>query len=180
MKRRGDKTHPCLRPTPTWNNFDCLSLTRTQNSICLAVGRLNGKQQLTINAILLQNTPKFISRNSGTWLFEVNKASKEVFAVFPRFLKDFLQSKNLVRGAVTWMKTALSILLFRFHYFTAFPFKAFDMHFSWQTKKWYSSVVCALLAITFLEYWDDQSNAWTSGSSFCLIVGRPGFDLVWR
>jgi len=33
MKRRGDKTYPCLRPpTPTCNGFDCLPMTRTQTS----------------------------------------------------------------------------------------------------------------------------------------------------
>ena len=31
MKRGGDKTHPCRSPTPTWNGFDCLPFTRTQN-----------------------------------------------------------------------------------------------------------------------------------------------------
>ena len=29
MKRRGDKTHPCRSPTPTWNGFDCLPFIRT-------------------------------------------------------------------------------------------------------------------------------------------------------
>jgi len=68
-------------------------------------------------------------------LFEVNKTCKEVFAIFLRFLKDLLQSEDLVRGAATWAKSALFILQFGFHYFTAFPFKAFDIHFSWQTKQ---------------------------------------------
>ena len=29
---KGDKTHPCLSPTPTWKGFDCLPFTRTQTS----------------------------------------------------------------------------------------------------------------------------------------------------
>jgi len=37
------------------------------------------------------------------------------FVIFPRFLKDLLQSKDLVRGAATWTNTALSTLQFRFH-----------------------------------------------------------------
>jgi len=72
-------------------------------------------------------------------------------------LKDLFQSEDLVRGAATWAKSALSILQFGFHCFTAFPFKAFGIYFSWQTKQWYSSVVCALFSITFLEYWDDHA-----------------------
>jgi len=55
----------------------------------LAVERLNGKQQLTINAILLKNPP-FIWKNPVICFYEVNKACKEVFAIFPRFLKDLL------------------------------------------------------------------------------------------
>jgi len=76
----------------------------------LAVKRLNGKQQLTINVTLLQNPSKYISRNTVICFFEVNKACKEGFAIFPRFLKYLLQSEDLVRGAATWTKTALSIL----------------------------------------------------------------------
>jgi len=116
----------------------------TNTNLRLAVERFNGKQQLTINAILLQNPPNFISRNPVIWFFEVNKACKEVFAIFPRFLKDLLQSEDLAHGAATWAKSALSIFQFGFHYFTAFPFKAFGIYFSWQTKQWYSSVVCSL------------------------------------
>jgi len=79
----------------------------------LAVKRLIGNQQLTINSVIC--------------FFKVNKACKEVFAIFPRFLKDLLQSEDLVRGAATWTETALTIQ-FGFHYFTAFPFKAFGIH----------------------------------------------------
>jgi len=42
-------------------------------------------------------------------LFRDNKACKEVFTVFSIFLKDLLQSEDLVHGAATWTKTALSI-----------------------------------------------------------------------
>jgi len=33
-----------------------------------------------------------------------------------------------------------------------------SIHFSWQTKQWYFSVVCALLSITFLKYWDNNAR----------------------
>jgi len=101
------------------------------------VGNRNtyGKQQLTINAIFLQNPPNFLSRKPVICFFEVNKAFKEIFAIFIRLLKDWIQSKDLVRGAVTRTKTTLPILQFGFHYFTAFPFKAFGKYFSWQTKQ---------------------------------------------
>jgi len=49
----------------------------------------------------------------GHVLFEINKASKEVFVIFQRFLKDLHQSENLVRGAMTWTKTALSVTAVR-------------------------------------------------------------------
>jgi len=54
-------------------------------------------------------------------LFTINKACKEIFAIFPRFLKDLLQSEDLVSGATTWTKIGLSILQFKFHNFTEFP-----------------------------------------------------------
>ena len=53
-----------------------------------AVERLNGAQQLTINAILLQNLPKFIPRNSVICFFKIDKACKKIFAILPRFLGD--------------------------------------------------------------------------------------------
>jgi len=45
---RGDKMHPCLRPT--WNGFDCVD---TNTDFWLVEERLNSNQQLTINDILL-------------------------------------------------------------------------------------------------------------------------------
>ena len=42
-----------------------------------AVEWLNSAQQLTINAILLQNLPKFISRNLVIRFFKIDKACKE-------------------------------------------------------------------------------------------------------
>jgi len=93
-------------------------------------------------------TLQSLSRRTWSYAFlNANKACKEVFAIFPRFLKDSL-SEDLVRGAATRTKTTLSILHFWFHYFTAFLFKAFGIHFSWQTKQWYSSAVSALLTIS--------------------------------
>ena len=41
----------------------------------------------------------------------LDKACKEIFATLPRFLEELLQSEDLVRGAATRTKTALTILL---------------------------------------------------------------------
>ena len=68
--------------------------------------------------------------------FKIDKTCKDIFALLPRFFEDLLQSIGLVRGAATRSKTALAILQFSFHYFLAFPFKAFNiMYFRWQTKE---------------------------------------------
>ena len=32
MKRKDGMTHPCWKPTPIWNDFDCLPFTQTQTS----------------------------------------------------------------------------------------------------------------------------------------------------
>ena len=74
--------------------------------------RVNSAQQLTINAILLQNLPKFIPRNSVVCFFKIDKACKEIFGLLPRFLEDLLWSGDLVRGAATRTKTALTIFQF--------------------------------------------------------------------
>ena len=68
-------------------------------------------------------------------LFQDRKACKKIFAIIPRFLEDLRQSEDLVRGAATRTKTALIIFQFLFHYFSAFPFKVFGIHFSWQTEE---------------------------------------------
>ena len=129
-----------------------------------AVEWLNSVLQLIINAILLQNLPKFIPRNSVICFFKIDKACKEIFAILPRFLEDLLPREDLVRGAATRTKTALTIFQFWFHYFSAFPFKAFGIYFPWQTKEWYPSVVCTLLAISFLEYRNNHTCLPISGS----------------
>jgi len=66
----------------------CLLTVDTNTYFWLAVEIRNGKQQLTINAILLQNLPKLISRNPVKCFFEVNKA-------FLLYSQDF--SKNSFR-----------------------------------------------------------------------------------
>ena len=88
-------------------------------------------------------TLEFIPRNSVICFFEIDKACKEIFTVLPRFLGDLLQSEDLVRGTATRTKTALDILQFWFHYFSAFSFEAFGIYFPWQTKKLYPPVVRA-------------------------------------
>ena len=66
----------------------------------LTVESLNGALQLTINAILLQNLPNFILRNSVIY-FEIGKACKEIFAIPQDFSKIcFEQSEDMVCGAV--------------------------------------------------------------------------------
>ena len=48
-----------------------------------------------LHALLLQNIPKFILRNSVICFFKIDKACKEIFAMLPRFLEDLLQSEEL-------------------------------------------------------------------------------------
>ena len=43
--------------------------------------------------------------------FEIDNACKEIFAISPRSLKDLFQSEDLVCGAATRTKTALTILI---------------------------------------------------------------------
>jgi len=45
-------------------------------------------------------------------LFRGQQNMQKGIAIFPRFLKDLFQSEDLVRGAATWAKTALSPLEF--------------------------------------------------------------------
>ena len=52
-----------------------------------------------------------------------------VFVKLSRFLEDVLQSEELIFGAATQTKTALAVLQLWFHYFSAFPFKAFGIYF---------------------------------------------------
>ena len=66
--------------------------------------------------------------------FKMNKACKDMFAILPRFIEDLLQSKDLLHGDATGIKTALAILHFYFHYFLALPFKAFDINFTFLGK----------------------------------------------
>ena len=77
-----------------------------------AVKWLKGTYQLIINAILLQNLAKSIGRNSFICFFKIDNACKEIFAILPRFREDLPQSKDLVHGAATQMKTALIIFQF--------------------------------------------------------------------
>ena len=70
----------------------------------------------------------------GLMLSKINKSCKEIFSILPRFLEDLLQSEDLFHSAATRTKTALAILLFWFHYFSAFPFKTFGIYFPLQTK----------------------------------------------
>ena len=133
-----------------------------------AVEWLNGTWQLTINAILPQHVPKFIPRNSVICFFKIDKACKEIFVILARFLEDLFQSEDLVRGAATRTKTALTIFQFWFYYSSAFPFKAFGIYFPWHTEKWYASVVCTLLAISFVEY-QNNHTCFANLLEFCKI-----------
>jgi len=74
-----------------------LTLT-VEHRVEFAVERLNGKKQLSINAILLLNSPKFMQRNLA--FMRSTKHAKEVIAIFLRFCKDLLQSEGLVHGAI--------------------------------------------------------------------------------
>ena len=45
-------------------------------------------------------------------LFQDRQSLQRDFAILPRFLEDLLQSEDLVRGAATRTKTALTIFQF--------------------------------------------------------------------
>jgi len=49
---------------------------------------------------------------------------KDVFSILPRFLKNMVESENLVCRATAETKTALGIIQFWFNYFAASFFKA--------------------------------------------------------
>jgi len=40
------------------------------------------------------------------------------------YFQDFTSEWRSFRGAATWKKTALSVLQFKFHYFTTLPFQS--------------------------------------------------------
>ena len=92
-------------------------------------------------------------------MLKIDKAGKKIFAILPKFLEDLLQSKDMVHGAATRTKTALAIFQFWFHHFSAF-----GIYFPGQTKEWNPSAVCALLAISFLEYRNNHTCLLISGS----------------
>ena len=112
---------------------------------------------MPINDIFLQHSPELISRNSVMCFFLINKACEDILCILLGILKNLPQSENLVRGAATWAKTTLAIFQFWFHYFSAFPFKAFGIHFSWKAKKWYSLIIRTLFKIVFLVYKNDHT-----------------------
>ena len=98
----------------------------------------------------------FQSLSRGTRSYAFSKSTEHANRSLP-YSQDFSKicfrvKIYLVRGAATRTKTALIIFQFWFDYFSAFPFKAFGIYFPWQTKERYPSVVCTLLAISFLEY----------------------------
>ena len=96
-------------------------------------------------------TIKSLSRGTRSYAFA---RSTELAKRFLPYSQDFSKicfrvKIIMVCGAATRTKTSLAILQLRSHYFSAFPFKAFGVYFPWQTKKWCSSVVRTLLAISF-------------------------------
>jgi len=58
-------------------------------------------------------------------LFRDRQSMQRGLCHIVKISRRLLQDEDLVRGAATWTKTALSVLLFRFYYFTALPFKAY-------------------------------------------------------
>jgi len=72
-----DRRKNALLPEANGNmEWHSLFTIDTNINFRLAVERRYGKQQLTINAILLQNLLKFILRNLVIYFFEINKACK--------------------------------------------------------------------------------------------------------
>ena len=103
----------------------------------------------------------------GHILFQDRQSMQRDLCHAPKISRRFASKwriDDLVRGATNRTKTALAILQFLFHYFSAFLFEAFGVYFSWQTKEWYPSVVHTLLAIFFLEYWNNHTCSPISGS----------------
>ena len=92
--------------------------------------------------------------------------------MLPRFFEDLLQSKDLVCCCISdENRTGYPPVLN--HYFSALPFEAFGIYFSWQTMEWYPSVVRTLLAISFLHwcrFWGGRHpfGSDTKGGKICL------------
>jgi len=93
MKRRRDKTHSCLKPTPKWNGFDCIPMT--EHGLLVSSRKTKWQEKFDHQC----HTPTKLSKVYLEEPDEVKKAYKEVFVIFPRFLKDLLRSEDLVRDA---------------------------------------------------------------------------------
>jgi len=122
MKRNVDSTHLCRRPTPTVNGPD---LTLPHGNKLLSMNTVNlrpvtcGSQHRTPATL-----PKLFTRNLVVCFLEVDKTCVDVFCILPRFLKNLLESENLICNATGGTKTALGIIPVWFNYFAASFFKA--------------------------------------------------------
>jgi len=95
---------------------------------------------VVLNTVLPQLFPELFLRNTVIHLVEVNKTCGEIFGRLPRFLKNYLESANLVCSAIAEMKSPLDILQL-FNYFAASCFKALGIHFSREATDRGASVV---------------------------------------
>ena len=109
----------------------------------------------------------FPSLSLWTRSYAFSRSTKHTKRFLP-YSHDFSKICFIVKiwfgGAANRTKTALAILQFWFHYFSAFSFKAFGIYFPWQTEECYPSEVCTLLAISFLEFQDNHTCLPISGS----------------
>ena len=164
MKRRGDKTHLCWSPTPTWNGFDCSPLTQTQTS-----GRhyydLMARTNLPTTSYSLK-TFQSLSRGTRSYAFSRSTKHAKIFLPYSQdFLKICFQVKIwsvvLRPGRKPhWPFSSFDSTISR-HFLSRY---LFGLYFSWQTEEWYFCVVCTLLAISFLEYRNNHTCLPISGN----------------
>ena len=119
--------------TPTVNGPD---LTLPHGNKLLSMNTVNwrpvtcGSQHRTPATL-----PKLFTRNLVVCFLEVDKTCVDVFCILPRFLKNLLESENLICNATGGTKTALGIIPVWFNYFAASFFKAPGIHFSREAKE---------------------------------------------
>ena len=84
----------------------------------------------------LENHPKFFTRNPAIYFPKVDKSWIDVFGMLPRFLKNLLESGNLLCSATAATKTALGTT----QLFQLFS-RHLGIHSSWEAKQKDAAVV---------------------------------------
>ena len=99
----------------------------------------------------LENHPKFFTRNPAIYFPKVDKSWIDVFGMLPRFLKNLLESGNLLCSATAATKTALGTT----QLFELFS-RHLGIHSSWVAKQRDAAVVGSLTPISLSVDGDDQ------------------------